>query len=318
MTSSTSPYLSVVTPVYGCAEALPELCQRLHIVLGGITTDYEIIMVNDACPDGSWAVIQSLAAEDSRVKGINFSRNFGQHYAITAGLDFARSDWVVVMDCDLQDPPEEIPKLHEVARTGFDIVVGKRAERNDSWIRKWFSKNFYRLFSYFTGSKVDHRIASFGIYSKKVILSIRQLREQNRSFGLFALWVGFHRAEIDINHATRTHGRSSYTLGKMLRLAFDSIVAHSDRLLRLTVMLGFTLSMLSFSYALWIILRYFLWSTPVSGWTSIIVSIYFSTGVIIGAVGVVGLYVGKIFDEVKHRPLYLISDTTFELKDYEH
>tara|TARA_R110002124_G_scaffold174124_3_gene341725 strand:- start:6859 stop:7785 length:927 start_codon:yes stop_codon:yes gene_type:complete len=308
----------VVTPVYGCAEALPELCQRLHIVLGSITPDYEIIMVNDACPDGSWAIIQSLATEDSRVKGINFSRNFGQHYAITAGLDFARSDWVVVMDCDLQDIPEEIPKLHEVAQTGFDIVVGKRAERKDSLIRKWFSKNFYRLFSYFTGSKVDHRIASFGIYSKKAILSIRQLREQNRSFGLFALWVGFHRAEINVNHATRVHGRSSYTLRKMLRLAFDSIVAHSDRLLRLTVMLGFTLSMLSFSYALWIIIQYFLRSTPISGWTSLIVSIYFSTGVIIGAVGVVGLYVGKIFDEVKRRPLYLISDTTFELQDDEY
>lgn len=317
VTCLSTPHLSVVTPVYGCAEALPELCQRLHKVLAELSPDYEIIMVNDASPDDAWPVIQGLARADDRVKGINLSRNFGQHYAITAGLDFARGDWVVVMDCDLQDVPEEIPKLYHAAQTGYEVVVGRRAKRQDGWLKKQLSKNFYRLFAYFTGSQVDHRIGNFGIYSKKVISGIRRLREQNRSFGLFALWVGFRRLEIDVNHSTRPYGRTAYSWRKMMGLALDSIVAHSDKVLRLTVKFGFAVSVFSFLYAAWIMIRYLLWSIPIVGWTSLIVSVYFTAGLMIGALGVVGLYVGKIFDEVKGRPLYLIDATTFDLSDDE-
>lgn len=306
------PHLSVVSPVYGCVQALPELCERLQIILSSLTSDYEIILINDGSPDNSWSIIQQLAAEDARVKGINLSRNFGQHYAITAGLDFAHGDWVVVMDCDLQDRPEEIPKLYEKARSGYDIVVGRRAERKDHWAKKGLSKVFYRVFAYFSGTKVDNRIGNFGIYAQKVIRSIRRLKEQNRSFGLFAIWVGFRRAEIDVDHAARSHGRSSYTFRKMAKLALDSILAHSDKLLRLTVKLGLTVSVLSLIYAAWIALRYYLWATPIIGWTSLIVSVYFTAGLIIGTIGIVGLYVGKIFDEVKHRPLYIIDSLTFE------
>ncbi len=138
------------------------------------------------------------------------------------------------------------------------------------------------------------------------------MKEQNRSFGLFAIWVGFRRIEIDVDHAARSHGRSSYTFRKMTRLALDSIVAHSDKLLRLTVKLGMLVSVLSFFYAAWIVVRYFLWDTPLVGWTSLIVSVYFTAGLIIGTIGIVGLYVGKIFDEVKHRPLYVIDALTFD------
>jgi dolichol-phosphate mannosyltransferase len=308
------PHLSVVSPVYGCVQALSELCARLQAVLSSLTPNYEIILINDGSPDDSWSIIQQLAAVDGRVKGINLSRNFGQHYAITAGLDFAHGDWVVVMDCDLQDRPEEIPKLYEKARSGYDIVVGRRAERKDHWAKKRLSKLFYRVFAYFSGTKVDNRISNFGIYAQKVIGSIRRLKEQNRSFGLFAIWVGFRRAEIDVDHAARSHGRSSYTLRKMAKLALDSIIAHSDKLLRLTVKLGLTVSVFSIFYAAWIALRYFLWATPIIGWTSLIVSIYFTAGLIIGTIGIVGLYVGKIFDEVKHRPLYIIDSLTFEYR----
>lgn len=317
MTIKFIPHLSVVIPVYGCVEALPELCQRLHGVLGNMTSEYEIIMVNDASPDDAWRIIQKLAIEDQKVKGINLSRNFGQHYAITAGLDFAYGDWVVVMDCDLQDVPEEIPKLYNAAQTGYDIVVGRRAERQDSWLKKLLSKNFYRAFAFFTGSNVNHQIGNFGIYSQKVICSIRGLREQNRSFGLFALWVGFSRLEIDITHAARSHGRSSYTFYKMMNLALDSIIAHSDKMLRLTVKLGLMLAFFSFAYSVWLVVRYLLWSTPIIGWTSLIVSIYFTTGLIIGSLGIVGLYVGKIFNEVKQRPLYIIESTTFRVGNHD-
>ena len=317
ITDQHPPHLSVVSPIYGCAQALPELCERLHTVLGSFTPNYEIILVNDASPDEAWVAIQALADMDPRVKGINLSRNFGQHYAITAGLDFASGDWVVVMDCDLQDLPEEIPKIYQTAQSGFDIVVGRRADRKDHWLKKFFSRMFYRVFAYFSGTAVDNRIGNFGIYAKKVIRSIRTLKEQNRSFGLFALWVGFRRTEIDVVHAVRTHGRTSYTFRKMAALAIDSIVAHSDKLLRLTVKFGLFVSFLSLLYAAWIVFRYFIWATPIIGWTSLIVSIYFTAGLIIGTVGIVGLYVGKIFDEVKGRPLYIIDATTFEMSNHD-
>jgi len=318
MDNDDSPHVSVVIPVYGCVMALRELTLRLHVVLRSISPSYEIIMVNDASPDDSWSVIQVLASEDSRVKGIKLSRNFGQHYAITAGLDYALGDWVVVMDCDLQDVPEEIPKLYQVVQSGYDVVVGRRAERKDHWFKKTLSKFFYRIFAYFSGTTVDNRIGNYGIYAQKVIRSIRSLKEQNRSFGLFALWVGFRRIEIDIEHAARPHGRSSYTFRKMAALALDSIVAHSDKLLRLSVKLGLSVSFLSLLFAAWIVVRYFLWSTPIIGWTSLIVSVYFTAGLIIGTVGIVGLYVGKIFDEVKDRPLYIIDATTFEVAADDH
>lgn len=308
-----APYISVVTPVYGCSQGLHELGSRLASVLAPISADYEIIMVNDASPDGAWEAIKELARADGRVKGINLSRNFGQHFAITAGLDFARGDWVVVMDCDLQHKPEEIPKLHQKAQEGYDLVVGMRAQRQDSYLKKLGSRLFYRVFSYLTGISVDNRLSNFGIYSQKVIRSITALREQNRAFGLLALWVGYRRIEIEIEHARRPYGNSAYTFRRMMSLALDSILSHSDRLLRTTVKLGLFLALTALLYAAWILLRYLFWAAPVEGWTSLMVSIYFTAGLIIGSIGVVGLYVGKIFNEVKHRPLYFIDSATFDL-----
>ncbi|OFW21297.1 MAG: glycosyltransferase [Acidobacteria bacterium RIFCSPLOWO2_02_FULL_59_13] len=308
-----TPYISVVTPIYGCRAALLELYDRLASVLSTISADYEIIMVNDSSLDDAWEVIKKLASDDRRVKGINLSRNFGQHYAITAGLDYAQGDWVVVMDCDLQHKPEEIPKLYQKAQEGYDLVVGMRAERQDTYLKKLGSRLFYRVFAYLTGSRIDNRLSNFGIYSRKVIQSITALREQSRAFGLLALWVGFRRIEIDIEHASRPYGKSAYTFRRMMGLALDSILSHSDRVLLITVKLGLFLSFTSLLYATWVLVRYFYWATPVEGWTSLIVSIYFTAGLIIGSIGVVGLYVGKIFNEVKGRPLYFIDSATFEL-----
>lgn len=309
----SSPYISVVIPVYGCDYCLHDLFSRLSTVLSAISYDYEIIMVNDSSPDESWAIINGLAQVDSRVKGINLSKNFGQHNAITAGLDNARGDWVVVMDCDLQHKPEEIEKLYRKAQEGFDLVVGMRKQRQDSYFKRLGSQCFYWVLSYSLGFRIDSRLSNFGIYSKKVIQSITALKEQGRSFGLLALWVGFRRFEIEIEHASRPYGKSSYNYKKMINLALDSILGNSDRILRFTLKLGLLLSLTSFLYAFFLILRYFFYSKPIQGWTSLIVSIYFSTGLIIGCIGLVGLYVDKIFNEVKSRPIYLIESTTFEL-----
>ncbi len=313
LSKSRAPHISVVIPVYGCAECLPELYKELSATLSKITEDFEIIMVNDGSPDNSWEIIKRLAREDSRLRGINLSRNFGQHHAITAGLDYAWGEWVVVMDCDLQDQPKEIIKFYETAKQGYDMVVGLRTRRQDNLIRRLASRLFYKIFGYLTDTKIDHRIGNFGIYSRKVIESIKLLREQNRSFVLSALWVGFRRKEIEIEHGSRLYGKSSYNFRRMFRLAFDSMVAHSNKPLSLIVRLGFTLSILSLIYAGWLVIRYLLWGVSVIGWTSLMVSIYFTAGLIIGTLGIVGLYLGKVFNEVKGRPLYIVESTTFEV-----
>ena len=259
--------ISVVSPIYGCKECLFELYDRLVKTLSQITENFEIILVNDACPEASWERIVMLCAKDSRVKGINLSRNFGQHYAITAGLDYAKGDWVVVMDCDLQDRPEEIIKLYNKALDGYDIVFGRRAERQDSFFKQLGSKAFNKVLEYFTETKHDNSIANFGIYAQKVVETINRYREHSRDFLLFAKMVGFKKTEIDIEHAPRAYGQSSYNLTKLIRLAIDSIVSHSNKPLRLSIQLGFFIALASLIYAGWLVIRYFFYHTPAEGWT---------------------------------------------------
>ena len=301
--------ISVVSPIYGCKACLPELYERLVASLTSITSSFEIILVNDACPQNSWECIEKLCAKDARVKGINLSRNFGQHYAISAGLDHAKGEWVVVMDCDLQDQPEEIVKFYAKAMEGYDIVFGQRVERQDGFFKKLGSQAFNKVLEYFTDTKQDNSIANFGIYARKVIETINRYREQSRDFLLFAKMVGFRRAIIEIEHAPRAHGSSSYTLSKLIRLAIDSIVSHSNKPLRLSIQLGFFISTVSLVFALWLVVRYFFYHTPTEGWTSLMVSMFFMFGLLFALIGIVGLYIGKIFDEVKRRPLYIIQET---------
>lgn len=317
--NSTAPpvHISVITPVYGCSENLLELYNRLNHTLSQISDSYEIIMVNDASPDGAWHTIKDIVEMDNRVKGINLSRNFGQHYAITAGLDFSNGDWTVVMDCDLQDQPEEILRFYKVACDGYDVVAGKRANRKDTWLKKNISLAFYKIYNCLTDSKFNSQISNFGIYSRNVISSVKRMREQNRSFGLFIYWSGFSRIEIEIAHSQRVHGKSSYSFSKLVNLAFDSIIAYSNKPLILSVKLGFTLSVSAFLYSAWLFLKYFLWSNPVQGWTSLILSLYFLAGLIIGNIGIVGLYIGKVFNEVKNRPLYLVKEVTGNVVDMD-
>jgi len=304
--------ISVVIPVYGCCECLNELYKRLATTLSSIADDFEIIMVNDASPDDSWQVITSLAEQDVRVKGINLSRNFGQHYAITAGLDYAKGDWVVVMDCDLQDQPEEIIKLYNKAQEGFDIVFGRRYQRKDYFFKRLGSTVFYKVYDYFTESKIDSSIANFSIISASVVKQLRSLREQNRSYPLFVNWVGFKRADIDIEHAERANGKSAYNLRKLTGLAVDSIISQSNKPLRLSIGFGFFIAFASLFYAGWLVVRYFIYDIPVEGWTSVMVSIYFIGGLLFANMGVLGLYMGKTFNEVKNRPLYLVKEITFD------
>jgi dolichol-phosphate mannosyltransferase len=294
-----------------CAECIPILLARLSTVLEQITENYEIIFVDDFSPDNSWGIIKLSAENDSRVKGIRLSRNFGQHYAISAGIDASNGDWVVVMDCDLQDQPEEIPKLYSYALKGYQQVIGKRLVRQDTPFKKMSSKLFFIILSFLLGNKVNSQIGNFGIYSRKVIDAIVSLREQSRSFGLLAIWVGFPRIEVDVTHAKREIGSSSYSLNRMINLAIDSIVSNSSRLLVLTIKMGFLIAFFAFLAAIVLIVGFMKNPNNLSGWTSLIVSLFLATGLFIFTLGIVGIYVGKIFDQVKERPLYVVNETTF-------
>ncbi len=300
--------VSVVIPVYHAEHCLHELHRRLSKSLSGISGRYEIVLVEDCGGDRSWEIISDIARQDPHVKGIRLSRNFGQHYAISAGIDNCTGDHVVIMDCDLQDRPEEIPGLLAQAGLGYDVVLARRTGRKDSFLKRYFSIIFYFILSYLTDTKIDPQIGSFRVLSRKVVNSLVTMREHTRYFGGMVGWLGFRTAYVDVEHAARYHGETSYTLGKLIRLATGAILAFSDKPLRLTVKFGFTLSFCSLCAGIFIIIRNVLNPSLQLGWPSLIVSIFFMGGITVAVIGICGLYIGRIFEEVKHRPLYIIDE----------
>ena len=301
-------HLSVVIPVYQAEGFLEELYRRLKASLNRISKDHEIVFVEDCGGDKSWPLLLQLARKDKKVKAIQLSRNFGQHYAITAGLDNVNADWVVVMDCDLQDRPEDIARLYEKALEGFDVVFGVRANRQDSFMKRFVSSFFYKVFNVFTNLEYDGRIGNFCIVSRKVVECLGDMREKLRFFGGILEWMGFPSAKVEVQHPKSSRGKSSYSYSKLLKLGSDAIIAYSDKPLWLAVQAGFTLAFISFFLGGYHLYRAFSQGAPVMGWASLIVSIYFLSGVIIGILGIVGIYVGKTFDETKKRPLYVIRE----------
>lgn len=297
--------ISVVIPVYGCKAALPELHRRLTQTLLRITNEYEIIMVNDACPQDSWSVIQEICASDPRVIGLEMSRNFGQIRAILAGLDYSRGKWVVVMDCDLQDSPEEILRLYEKAQEGYDVVFARRKIRKDSPMKVFVSNCFYKLYSFATDGKYDPALCNFSICSRQVIDQYCSMRELHRAFVIYIRWLGFRQAVIDVEHNERFEGKSGYNFKKRMNAALEILTSQSDKLLRITAISGAMIALIAFLVVLIITIRYFV-NHIVPGWSSTIASIFLMGGLVIMSIGVVGIYVGNIFMESKHRPLYII------------
>jgi glycosyltransferase involved in cell wall biosynthesis len=300
--------LSVVIPVYKAATCLDELYKRLTAVLVNLNHQYEIILVEDHGSDGSWEIIHNLALMDSHIIGIKLSRNFGQHYAITAGLDKGSGDWFIIMDCDLQDIPEEIPNLLSEALKGHDIVMARRIVRRDSFFKRLSSKLFYKILSYLTDTKQDASIANFGIYSNRAIDAVRKMRENLRYFPVMIRWVGFKSTTIEVRHAEREFGKTSYSLRKLINLATEVMISFSDKPLRLTIGVGAGISCLSFIYALYIFIHALVVRRAVMGWSSLIFSVWFLSGLIICTLGIIGIYIGKTFDQVKKRPLYIVED----------
>jgi len=304
------PDISIVVPVYGVDNILLELHRRIVAALSLIPASFELILVDDCGPGRPWERINELAKQDSRVIGIKLSRNFGQHNAISAGIDIMRGNWLVIMDCDLQDRPEEIPRLWAKAQEGFDVVIGKRVKRKDFFLKRLFSRIYWLSFTYMTDQVNDSTQANFGIYSRRIVEEFKKLPEHARFFSLLSRWLGFEATTIEIIHDKRSEGKSSYTLRKRLKLATDTITSFSIKPLKLIIGIGFIMALSAFSFGIWLIVLNLFYGYTVQGWTSVMVSMYFLSGFLLIVIGVLGIYIGKIFIQVKGRPPYVVNQRT--------
>ncbi len=310
--SLPTPTLSIVVPVYGCGSTLPQLHARIDAAISTVHPNYELLLVDDASPDGAWSTIVKLAEQDPRIRGVKLSRNFGQHRAITAGLDRVQGQWIVVMDCDLQDQPEEIPKLWTKAQEGFDVVSARRTERQDSLRDKLSSRAFYWLFDALSGTTSDSAIANFGIYSRRAVEAIKSRPEQSTFFPLAVDWIGFPRTTLEIEHSEREEGDSSYSWLHKASLGIDALIGNSNRPLHLSIRLGMLMAVLSFVVGIAFTVQKLAFGVSVEGWTALMVTMVFLFGLLFINLGVVGIYLGKVFDESKQRPLYLVENDTNE------
>lgn len=286
--------ISIVSPEYNGEKMIPELVSRIENAVSTITTQYEIILVNDCSPDDSWHKIQEICATNKRVKGINLSRNFGQHYAITAGLQKSKGEWVVVLDCDLQDRPEEIPSLYAKAQEGYDTVFAQRVDRKDSFSKKLSSSMFHWFWQLLTGDKSDKSVANFGIYNRKVVNAILSMGDSIRNFPAMVGWVGFKKGYVPVQHSERAEGVSSYNLLRLLRHTSDTIINFSNQPLVLVLNFGFVVVIASLLIAVYYFLRFLINNTAPDGFTTMVISIWLVGGLLMFVVGVVGIYICKI------------------------
>jgi dolichol-phosphate mannosyltransferase len=305
---SDAPDISIVSPVYCCADCLRALCGRIDTTLASTGASYEIILVDDASPDGAWPVMRELAAADARIKAVALSRNFGQHTAIAAGIEHARGHWVVVMDCDLQDRPEEIAALHAKAQEGYDIVFAEREVRQDGWFKRTSSRAFIALLNWLSGADYDYRTANFGIYSRAVIDAVRSMGDRARFFPVMVRWTGFKRTSIPVQHDARGNGGSSYTLKKLMKLALDIMLSYSDKPLRLVATAGLVISLIALAMSAFSLYRYLHGDVTVAGYTSLIASMWLLAGIMLFCMGIIGLYVGRVFESVKSRPHFIVRE----------
>lgn len=297
--------LSVVIPVYNSAGALAELHTRLSASLREVTPDYEIVLVDDRSTDAAWEIMRGLAREDPRLRIVRLSRNFGQHAAITAGLARSTGNWTVVMDCDLQEPPEEIPRLYAKAQEGYEIVRAVREGRRHSAFRRASATLYRRMLSEREG---EIEFSTLSIISRKVLDTFLLLRDRDREYQLVLDWLGFSQASITFAHAERQgDSPSSYGLRELIGVALDGMFFRTTVLLRWIVFAGFGIAGAGVLMAIYAVYSRYVEDTP-PGYTSIVVLLLLLSGFIILALGIVGLYIGRIFDQVKGRPLFVVDE----------
>lgn len=315
---NSSPEFSVVIPIHNEEENITELYRRLTIAIESLCTEksyskgsYEIILVDDGSTDNSWQLIMKLREKDSRVKGISFSRNFGHHVAITAGLDYTRGKVVILMDGDLQDPPEEIPRLYEKYKEGYDVVYGLRQHRQDPIAKKITSFLFWWILKRFSGVDIPVGQTMLRILSKRLVDVIKEMREHARFIHGMIAWAGFNATTLEVKHNPRIKGKSKYNIPKMFRLAFHAVTSFSTVPLILATYIGFISSLISLIVGIYFICLKIFYGVPILGYASIMVSIFFVGGIQLLIFGMFGEYLGRIYQEVQKRPLYIIKEYIF-------
>jgi len=312
---SNKTIFSLVIPVFNEEENLHELHSRICAVMDGICGHegydreaYEIILVDDGSKDGSWDLIRQLHEKDRRLKGISFSRNFGHHMAITAGMDYAAGEHVILMDGDLQDPPEEIPKLWNRLKQGYNLVYGIRKEKKDSFIKRFPSAFFWWFINRLSGIEIPRNQSLLRIFDRKILDVLKGMREHSRFIHGMIAWTGFRTYLEEIDHAPRTRGVSKYNVIRLFRLAFNAVTAFSTVPLRLATYLGVLSAGIGFLYGIYFLYKKMFLGIPVLGYASIIIAVFFVGGVQLLILGIMGEYLGRVYQEVQKRPLYILKD----------
>ncbi|GGF04552.1 glycosyltransferase family 2 protein [Hymenobacter cavernae] len=306
--------LSVVIPIYNEEANIHALYDRLCRVLDAMRISYELVFVNDGSRDQSLALIHTLASRDPRVRYIDFSRNFGHQIAVTAGLDLSSGAAAVIIDADLQDPPELIPELHQKLQQGYEVVYAKRRSRQgESAAKKLTAKVFYRLLTSITNISIPVDTGDFRVISRKVVEALKQMPEQNKFIRGQISWIGYRQTCVEYDRAERAGGATGYTYSKMIRLALDGITGFSDAPLKAATISGFLVSSIAFLVMLYTLYARFVSHDYQPGWASLMISILFLGGVQLIAVGIIGEYIARLSANVRQRPLYIISDTNMPM-----
>jgi dolichol-phosphate mannosyltransferase len=304
------PAYSVIIPVYNEQEVITEAYNRLTTVMKDLDGPYELIFVNDGSKDETAFIIAGFCAADPAVRLINFTRNFGHMAAITCGMEYAKGDAVIVIDADLQDPPEVLPEMAAAWRQGFDVVYGKRKKRHgETWFKKITAKYFYRIMQTLTPVALPVDTGEFRLIDRKVCDAVNRLHEKSRYIRGLVSWVGFKQTAVEYVREERFAGKTKYPLDKMLSFAMDAITSFSYKPLKLATSLGFLISLLGFGYLMVILFQYLFTDTTITGWTSTVGIILFTQGIVLMILGLMGEYIGRIYEEVKNRPVYMVQET---------
>jgi glycosyltransferase involved in cell wall biosynthesis len=298
--------LSIISPVYRAREILRELVARISSEMEKLGVTYEIILVDDASPDDSWSEIELICRDNLKVRGIRLSRNFGQHKAVTAGLAAATGRYTIILDCDLQDNPVYIGMLYHKVQEGFDTVFTVRRSRKQFFLKRLAASIYNRLFRFFSDQRYRIDYGSLVIFSSRVRSEFLKLKDQDRLYVQMLKWIGFKQSSIEVEHDARFAGKSSYSFFKLLNLAIQGWTAHSSTLLYFSVYVGVVFATLAFIALAYIFLYYFLYGFA-SGWASLISVMLFFAGVILISTGILGIYIGRIFEQCKDRQLYIID-----------
>jgi polyisoprenyl-phosphate glycosyltransferase len=300
-----APFTSLVIPVFNEEEVLPLLLERLGALSERLPGGWEAVFVDDGSRDRSASLLSEAHARDPRIRLVELSRNFGQAAAITAGIDHARGDVVVLTDADLQDPPDLVPEMVDLYRRGFDVVHARRtARRNEGWFKRASASLFYRLMG--SATEIQPDVGEFRLMSRAVVQALRALREHHRLIRALVSWVGFRQTTLPFERPGRMAGITKFPLGRMLELSLDAITSFSAAPLRVATLLGVLAMLTGVGYAAYAFWIGYIRGLGVPGWTSLVILNVFFSGTILVCLGLVGEYVGRIFEEVKRRPLYVV------------